>query len=94
MKDAIVAITLAGMVLLFAYVWQRAGAAERLPDTARDWMLQQVVQAQTIPETPECYQARIRPGRFEVVCMSEAQWLRQHARELIEAHHTARRLYE
>ena len=86
MKDAIVTITLVCMAILFATMWQRASAGERPPDTARDWVLAQAIQAQTIPEMPECYQARIRPGRYEVVCIGESEWRRQHAQELIEAH--------
>lgn len=91
MKRTIVAITLAFMATLFIYMWQRADADERPPDTARDWMLHQAIQAQTIPPMPECYQARTRPGRFDVVCVSEAEWRRQHAQELIDAHRDASR---
>ena len=91
MKLIIVAITLVAMAILYVCMWRLASADEHPPDTARDWMLRQAIQAQTIPEMPECYQARTRPGRFDVVCMSEAQWLRQHAQELIDAHRDASR---
>lgn len=55
------------------------------PATPKDWALQQAIHAQTIPDTPQCYQARWKEGRFYLVCISEAEWLRAHAEEIATA---------
>lgn len=60
-------------------------AEEPPPATPKDWALQQALHAQTIPETPQCYQARWKEGRFYLVCISESEWLRAHAEEIATA---------
>jgi hypothetical protein len=72
----VIAVLIACLALHFA-----VQAEEPPPATPKDWALQQAIAAQTIPETPQCYQARWKHGRFYLMCISEAEWVRQHAEE-------------
>ena len=64
-------------------------AEEPPPATPKDWALQQAIHAQTIPDTPQCYQARWERGKFHMICITEAEWLRMHADEIAEHDHAS-----
>jgi hypothetical protein len=59
------------IILLVGLLWHVVASAEP-PSSAQEWLLQQV--PQTPPPMPKCYQARTRPGRWDVMCISEMQW--------------------
>lgn len=81
------------VIAILIAVWTCSHVEAQEPATPREWALAQVPQ-ELPPPALECYQVRWQPGKWQRMCITEAQWLRIHHQELLDAHRAARDLYE